>query len=134
MQSLNNTKYILTCQEISDIRSSGGPTTKDFIMKTLAKWSLYLRDLTMLCADTSSKSVWNWYITIKTNYDFMLDPSGDTFIADLMKLSLSHNIIMLRQRKDDFYSEFKVYLEESKDGTTNIDADMIDAIVGKVAE
>lgn len=116
----NPTSNYLTCQEISDIRGSGGPATKEFIVKTLAKWSLYLQELTVLCADTSNKSVWNWYATMMTNYNFLLDSHGETFIGDLMKLSLSHNIIMLRK-----HLEFKVYLEESRDGTTNIDADFI---------
>jgi hypothetical protein len=34
---------------------------------------------------------------------------------------------MLRHSKGDFSSEFKVYLEESRDGATNIDADVVEA-------
>ena len=118
---------MLTCQEISDIRGSSGTAPKEYIVKTLAKWSLYLHGLTVLCVDTSNKSPWDWYATTKAKYDFLLDPSEDTFIGDLMELSLSHNIILLRQLKDEFGSEFKVYLEESKDGSTNIDVDVVDA-------
>ena len=126
MQSSNNI-CMLTCQEISDIMGSGGAAPKEFIVNTLSKWGLYLHEITVLCVDTSDKSAWNWIATMKTNYDFLLDPYGDTFIADLMELSLSYNIIMLRQNKGDFSIEFKVYLEESKDGTTNIDADVVEA-------
>ena len=126
MQSLNNIKYTLTCQEISDLMCSGGPAPKEFIVKTISKWGLCLHDLTVICV-ANSKGIWNWIATMKTNYDFLLDPHGDTFIADLMKLSLSHNILMLRQQKTDFSLKFKVYLGESKDGSTNIDADVVEA-------
>ena len=114
-------------QEVSDVAFSGGTAPKEFIMGTLSKWCLNLDELMMICVDTNTKSVYDWSVTKRTNYDFLLDPSGDTFIGDLMELSLSHNIMMLRQNKGDFSSEFKVYLEESKDGTTNIDADVIEA-------
>lgn len=114
-------------QEVSDVAFSGGVAPKEFIMGTLSKWCLNLNELMVICVDTNTKSVYDWSVTKRTNYDFLLDPPGDTFIGDLMELSLSHNIMMLRQNKGDFSLEFKVYLEESKDGTTNIDADVVGA-------
>lgn len=114
-------------QEVSDVAFSGGVAPKQFIMWTLSKWCLHLDELTLICVDTNTKSVYDWRVTKRTNYDFFVDPFGDTFIADLMELSLSHNIMMLRQSKGNFSLEFKVYLEESKDGTTNIDADVVEA-------
>ena len=124
-------------QEVSDVAFSGGVALKEFIMGTLSKWCLHLDELMVICVDTNTKSVYDWSVTKRTNYDFFVDPSGDAFIGDLMELSLSHNIMMLRQSKGDFSSEFKVYLEESKDGSTNIDADVIEAFqkaIGRIGE
>lgn len=123
----NPTSNYLTGQEVSDVAFSGGTAPKEFIMKKLAEWCLNLHELTVICVDTDTKSVYDWRVVKRTNYDFLLDPRGDTFIGDLMELSLSHNIIMMRHGKDAFSLEFVVYLEESKDGTTNIDADVVEA-------
>jgi len=123
----NPTSNYLTGQEVSDVAFSGGTAPKAYIMEKLAEWCLHLHELTVICVDTDTKSVYDWLVVKRTNYDFLLDPHGETFIGDLMELSLSHNIILLRQRKDAFSLGFVVYLEESKDGTTNIDADVIEA-------
>lgn len=123
----NPTSNYLTGQEVSDVAFSGGTAPKKYIMEKLAEWCLHLHELTVICVDTDTKSVYDWIVTKRTNYDFLLDPSGDTFIGDLMELSLSHNIILLRHSKDPFSLEFVVYLEGSRDGTTNIDADVVDA-------
>ena len=124
-------------QEVSDVAFSGGVAPKEFIMGTLSKWCLHLDELMLICVDTNTKSVYDWGVTKRTEYDFFVDPSGDAFIGDLMELSLSHNIMMLRRSKGDFSSEFKVYLEESKDGSTNIDADVVEAFqkaIGRIGE
>ena len=124
-------------QEVSDVAFSGGIAPKEFIMGTLSNWCLHLDELMVICVDTNTKSVYDWRVTKRTEYDFFVDPSGDAFIGDLMELSLSHNIMMLRQSKGDFSSEFKVYLEESKDGSTNIDADVVEAFqkaIGRIGE
>ena len=117
----------LSGPEVSDVAFSGGIAPKELIVGTLSHWSLYLHELMVVCVDTNTKSIYDWGVVKRIEYDFFIDPLGDTFIGDLMELSLSHNIIMLRQSKGDFGSEFKVYLEESKDGTTNIDADVVEA-------
>lgn len=124
-------------QEVSDVAFSGGIAPKEFIVGTLSKWCLHLDELMVICVDTNTESVYDWRVTKRTNYDFFIDPSGDIFIGDLMELSLSHNIMMLRKSKGDFSSEFKVYLEESKDGSTNIDVDVIEAFqkaIGRIGE
>ena len=126
MKSDINLTY-LKGKEVSDVAFSGGAAPKEFIMGTLSNWCLHLDELMVICVDTNTKSVYDWSVAKRTNYDFMLDPSGDTFIGDLMELSLSHNIMMLSRSRGDFSLAFKVYLEESKDGTTNIDADVVGA-------
>lgn len=126
MKSDINLTY-LKGKEVSDVAFSGGAAPKEFIMGTLSNWCLHLDELMVICVDTNTKSVYDWIVTKRTNYDFMLDPSGDAFIGDLMELSLSHNIMMLSRSRGDFSLAFKVYLEESKDGTTNIDADVVGA-------
>ena len=123
----NPTYKYLTMKEISDVAFSGGTAPKKYIVEKLAEWCLHLHELTVVCVDTNTESVYDWIVVKRMNYDFLLDPHGDTFIGDLMELSLSHNIIILRNSKDAFSLEFVVYLEESKDGTTNIDADVIEA-------
>ena len=128
MSTNNNPTYnYLMGQEVSDVAFSGGTAPKEFIMGTLSNWCLHLNELMVVCVDTNTKSVYDYCVTKRTNYDFFLDPSGDSFIGDLMELSLSHNIMMLSRSRGDFSLEFKVYLEESKDGTTNIDADVVEA-------
>ena len=117
----------LSGPEVSDVAFSGGIAPKELIVGTLSRWSLYLHELMVVCVDTNTKSVYDWGVTKRTEYDFFADPSGDAFIGDLMELSLSHNIMMLSRSRGDFSSEFKVYLEESKDGTTNIDVDVVEA-------
>ena len=54
----------------------------------------------------------------------------EQFLVNLFDISLSHRIVGIGWNK--YLWAIRVYFEESNDGQTNIDADVIDAIVKKI--
>lgn len=111
--------YPLNFQEIAIVRSSGGAAPAKYIVETLSQWNLSGDALRMTVVSTEGHC-YDWK---KQQYIYLFPEDEDQFIQDLADLSLTHNIIALKF--GDY--EHDVYLEESKDGTTNIDADAIDA-------
>ena len=111
--------YPLSFQEIALVNCSGGAAPAKYIVETLAQWNLSGDGLVMNVV-SSEGHCYDWK---KQQYIYLFPEDEDQFIQDLADLSLTHNIIALKF--EDY--EHDVYLEESKDGTTNIDADAIDA-------
>ena len=111
--------YPLSLQEIAIVKCSGGAAPTKYIVETLAQWKLSGDGLVMNVVSTEGHC-FDWK---KEQYIYLFPEDGDQFIQDLADLSLTHNIIGLKY--EDY--EHDIYLEESKDGMTNIDADAIDA-------
>ena len=57
--------------------------------------------------------------------DYSLLSQKDEFICDMFDISLNHKIVAVAQPED-------IFIEETDENDTNIDADMIEAIVGKI--
>ncbi len=111
--------YPLTYQEIAVVNCSGGAAPTKYIVETLAQWKLSGAGLVMNVVSTEGHC-FDW---TKNQYIYVLPEDGDQLVQDLADLSLTHNIIALRY--EDY--EYNVFFEESKDGTTNIDAETIEA-------
>ena len=62
-------------------------------------------------------------MAIARHYSLLRQREG--FICDMFDISLNHKIVAVAQPGD-------IFLEETDGDTTNIDADMIEAIVGKI--
>jgi hypothetical protein len=60
----------------------------------------------------------------KRSRAYAFPSDADEFIQDLADASLTHNIATVVAG----WYEYKIYLTESDDGNTNIDADVIDAL------
>ena len=56
---------------------------------------------------------------------YLLHNQREEFICDMFDISLNHKIVAVAQPED-------IFLEETDENDTNIDADMIEAIVGKM--
>ena len=61
---------------------------------------------------------------------YVLPNMNDDLVSDLASLSLTHTIVEVTPSSH----HVEVVVAESEDHTTNIDADMIDAILGKTKE
>ena len=67
---------------------------------------------------------------LSRDIQYMLPNARDSLVSDLSELSLTHTVVGL---KTVSYGVC-IALVESKDGTTNIDADVIDAIVQRIGK
>jgi hypothetical protein len=115
----NSATYPLTHQEIAVVNCSGGAAPTKYIVETLAKWNLLKCGLVLNVLKTEG----HCYDWTKNHYIYLLPEDGDQLVQDLADLSLTHNIIALKY--EDY--EYNVFFEESKDGSTNIDAETIEA-------
>lgn len=111
----------LSFSEIAMVNSCGGAATSNYIHDTLSKWELKDNGLIVVVMDTHGHA-YDW---TKEPYVFLIPKDGEELVKFLSDLSLNHYIMCL---KDDDY-EYKVYVDESRDGTTNIDADVLDSFL-----
>lgn len=70
----------------------------------------------MISGDNRTRAIMRHYSLLRQR---------DEFICDMFDISLNHKIVAVAQPED-------IFLEETDGNTTNIDADMIEAIVGKI--
>lgn len=118
-------KAPLSPHEISRVRGCSGAAPTSFILDRLSKWKLKDNGLIVVVMDTTAMDFCDWK---KTSIVFLIPQEGDELIKFLSEKSLSRNIMFL---SDENY-EYRMFLEDSKDGTTNIDAETIEAIVGRI--
>lgn len=126
MEDINT--YALTWSEITSLtlRVGLGIPKQNTIIDILAEWELGNAGITIykLFDLDNPKTGWR-----KQMYGIYLFPNNkEELIQKLAEMSLNFNIIML---KNEDYS-YCVYMEESKDGSTNIDADVIGAFVDAI--
>ena len=94
------------------------PRTKDDIIKEIGGWNL--KNNGVIASEFRfKKGEWQ-----KWSRAYVFPCDSDEFIQDLAEASLTHTILSVGS---DWY-ECKIYLSESKDGSTNIDADVLDAL------
>lgn len=115
-------KAPLSPHEISRVRGCSGAAPTSFILDRLSKWKLKDNGLIVVVMDTTAMDFCDWK---KTSIVFLIPQEGDELIKFLSEKSLSRNIMFL---SDENY-EYRMFLEDSKDGTTNIDADVLDAFM-----
>lgn len=115
-------KAPLSPHEISRVRGCSGADPTSFILDRLSKWRLKGNGLIVVVMDTTAMDFCDWK---KTSIVFLIPQEGDELIKFLSEKSLSRNIMFL---SDENY-EYRMFLEDSKDGTTNIDADVLDAFM-----
>lgn len=111
--------FPLTYSEISWMASWGGADSAD-IVRLIADWKLKNNSLVLWKIRGAGKHP---YDQTKSQTIYLLPEEGEQFIQDLANLSLGHTICLLNNK--DY--EYRVYVEESLDGKTNIDADVLDA-------
>ena len=70
----------------------------------------------MIAGDNRTRAIMRHYSLLRQR---------EEFICDMFDISLNHKIVAVAQPED-------IFLEETDGDTTNIDANMIEAIVGKV--
>lgn len=115
-------KAPLSPHEIAMVRGCSGAAPTSFILDRLSKWKLKDNGLIVVVMDTTAMDFCDWK---KTSIVFLIPQEGDELIKFLSEKSLSRNIMFL---SDENY-EYRMFLEDSKDGTTNIDADVLDAFM-----
>lgn len=126
----NETWQALSWREISKIYGNGGSAPKSYILDKLSdqKWNLKNNTVIVVEVNTSSKSAYDW---CKRARNFLIPQWQANFIAGLFDLSLTHNILFMEGPESnimDVYSN-TIYLEQSKDGTSNIDDEVVQAFV-----
>lgn len=120
----------LSYQEVSKIYGAGGAAPKSYILDKLSdrKWNLKNNTVIVVEVNTSSKSTYDW---CKRARNFLIPQWQANFISGLFDLSLTHNILFMEVPESkimDVYSN-TIYLEQSKDGTSNIDDEVVQAFV-----
>ena len=113
--------FFLTKRELEWLQT---PHSKESIVRTIGQWKLkkggvVVSEVQRCVGDKLEKR----------SRAYVFPSDSDEFIQDLADASLTHNIATV---VTEWY-EYKIYLNESDDGNTNIDADVIDAL-SKVIE
>ena len=116
--------FPVTEVEVDDMARSGIPDSGR-ILETMEKWGLdgtFNSGIMLWLVKNLDKprSEWTKCVTI-----YLLPEDGEQIIKDLATLSLGYNIVLLSDR--DF--THSIYVGESKDGTTNIDAEVLDKLL-----
>lgn len=111
--------FPLTYSEISWMSSWGGADSAD-IVRLVSDWKLKNSAVVLWKIRGAGKHP---YDQTKSQTIYLLPDEGEQFIQDLAALSLGHTICLLNSK--DY--EYRIYVEESLDGKTNIDADVLDA-------
>ena len=112
--------FPMTWHEIADIGYWGKTGSKD-IVAHLKGWNLDGSGLLLWNVRNFGKHHSEW---TKQKRIYLLPNDGDKLIQELASLSLGHTIVLMSYRN----YEYDIYVGESQDGTTNIDAEVLDEL------
>ena len=112
--------FPMTWHEIADIKYWGKTDSKN-IVAHLKSWNLDGSGLWLWKVRNFGKPDSEW---TKQEKIYMFPKDGDKLIQELASLSLGHTIVLLTYQNYDH----NIYVGESQDGQTNIDAEVLDEL------